>query len=489
MHTRALLASVGGSSNGLFQLIYTTSTSTSSSCSHLLLKMEMDLSHNIQNDHLITNTNTKSSSSQYTTSSNLLSALGLANVEVEFNDSDAVQLGTSKNSSGGTKGILNSLSKSIKKDLLQAQNKLQLQLQVSKNEVNDNNEKSSLYAVLETKKRSRQYLDVSSDSFEPFMKRLQTSTSTQLLASDWEMVKVLLHTNSISLVEHSTLLPMAYEAQRLDVILSIAQFGADLTESDAVLFLKLCAALPPSCLDRYQYKDGVLSFKPPVQQQQLSQQPSQTLLVNGLNHSATDTPSKTKGKTSKTKDKSKMNTTTDTVTTVATTNTKTGKNSHKNNDTMTCTPLIALQLVVQAILQRASAFSLVVLVDALKTLSVSFCSLLIRVFIEFIHGNDYVFTSYNSYILQDDMIKRAVVWIEALLDSHFATLAMNATLEGHTRRSLVCAMELISSVDVAVDDLELMLGLCTHIRRQIISGVDVRGQQQYSMYEMETLTL
>ena len=70
-------------------------------------------------------------------------------------------------------------------------------------------------------------------------------------------------------------------------------------------------------------------------------------------------------------------------------------------------------------------------------------------------------------VSNDVQVRKIVSWMECLLDSHFSAIALNANHHAPTRVGLRAAMEIVptAQLDDAIDDLETVLGLWTHIFR------------------------
>jgi hypothetical protein len=150
--------------------------------------------------------------------------------------------------------------------------------------------------------------------------------------------------------------------------------------------------------------------------------------------------------------------------------------------------LDVLRCLVAATLRRTSAFSALLLGEAVRLLPLSAAVLLLRVvtyFMRALNGTEALDTAAAT---SDEQMKRAATWAEALLDGHFSALAMHAVAHPATRRALTCAMEAISGAEEAAEQVQSTLGLWTHISRVVHNG----GQQVKpitSLYQVEHLDL
>jgi len=161
-----------------------------------------------------------------------------------------------------------------------------------------------------------------------------------------------------------------------------------------------------------------------------------------------------------------------------------------------------LRALVESTLRRASAFSAILLGEAVRVLPLPCAVLLLQVVTHFVRGlcggpdSDEVSVTpvvdtgkvhLHAYVT-DEEIKRAATWAEALLDGHFSALALHAVGHAGTRRALTYAMGTISGAEDGSELVQSTLGLWTHITRVIHNG----GQQVKpitSLYQVEQLDL
>lgn len=351
----------------------------------------------------------------------------------------------------GSQGILQALSTAERRRITDVEAAIKAQENLS---VSDGDQST----LLGKRRRIRSYMDVPVVAIEAFLGQFifAGSESCVLTSSDWGTLQMLLRTRTISLARYPLLLDMVIVAKRLEVMVDLTCYAPDLSERDAVLMLKVAAAFPQTAMSSYTFHDGSGSKR------RLQYTPSDRN-VKELNSS----------KKRKTKEKQIMN-----------------LGEPLPNDTSS--PLLALILTMESVLMRTGAFSAMALVDAVRPVSADFSALLLRVLVHIVQNGCCLRESnaLDSQLLvsSDDILDRAVTWMEALLDAHFSALALNMSCHIATRRSLFCAMNLVSSVGMAVPELEGILGLCAHIRRQVVSGLDL-SNKQYSVYVTETLSL
>ena len=152
------------------------------------------------------------------------------------------------------------------------------------------------------------------------------------------------------------------------------------------------------------------------------------------------------------------------------------------------------------ILQRTSSYTAIMLFDVVKPLSTKFTTIIIRVLLYYIMNNDILMNSVgndintsnthnNMYLSHDEIIKRAIIWVEALLDSHFINMSYNLNLDKFMYFNIYNILHTISVMDNTVDDIESLLGLCSHVKRQIRNTAIVNKSNSYSIYETEELFL
>lgn len=242
-------------------------------------------------------------------------------------------------------------------------------------------------------------------------------------------------------------------------------------------------------------------------------------------------PSLTPGK--KTKSKQKKDKAADETSAVTVTNSNSSDNSSSNSsysssNSSSVTRMELLQTMIQLVIKRTASFSSLLLSEAVRQLSPHVAALFLNIFAQYLDGlctinsnsssnsgvnsnsvvknnaknsvadnsginsignNNSVGNNNSNYIDSNDAeVRRAIVWIESLLDGHFTSFAINATISMTTRRALTNVMEIIGKVDDAITDIEECIGLWTHVNRIVRHGGEpVRPIT--TLYSVETLSI
>ena len=147
-----------------------------------------------------------------------------------------------------------------------------------------------------------------------------------------------------------------------------------------------------------------------------------------------------------------------------------------------------LRCVVLASLRRSSAFSAILLGEAVRLLSLPTAVVLLRILSYFLQTLSEHGAQIDNISVADEQLKRAATWVEALLDGHFSGLALHAIGHASTRRALMQAMNVVTGAAEAAEHVQGALGLWTHISRVVHNG----GQQVKpitSLYQVEQLDL
>jgi hypothetical protein len=184
------------------------------------------------------------------------------------------------------------------------------------------------------------------------------------------------------------------------------------------------------------------------------------------------------------------------------------KNSRKSRGgsevsvaTSAVTAIELLRALVEATLRRSSAFSSVLLGEAVRLLPLSGAVLVLRVVTLLMRGLCHSSSSFPSATtpagasqsmstnLPDEQIKRAITWIEAVLDGHFSAMALHAVSSASTRRALMLAMETVNGVEDATEGVQAALGLWTHIDRVVHHGGQQVNRALTTLYQVESLAL
>ena len=181
-----------------------------------------------------------------------------------------------------------------------------------------------------------------------------------------------------------------------------------------------------------------------------------------------------------------------------------------------CSPLVYLQLVAHALLRRRSSFSTTLLVEMSRRLTTSFACVLLRIFLLYADGitceeifglsprdmnRNMIPTSnvvisrlsielrnMNALVSETELTRRAVIWVQAILDGHFAAIALNAYADTLTRQTLLRAMKIVGAAESSEAFLETAIGVCHHVMRHAKYG-GVFKANKFDMYEVETLVI
>ena len=263
-----------------------------------------------------------------------------------------------------------------------------------------------------------------------------------VLSSDWDMLKVLLRTGTISLTAHPLLPRMAAGANRADVLTHILLLAPDLSETIAVRILCLCGSLPEIAMQmlRVNLDTGLLQWGQSVPGPKI---PSAV---------ATEAAETTKGRKKK-----------GAVSEASYSHSAASVPGSEKNDTRTviATPLLLMRSAVECLLCRHDAFSSVLLAEAFRTeLSPGVAALLLRLCVHLLRGLTLVQTVVptarsstdqkqqqqqpqksrfahdsggNIHLgqLYDEQVRRAVVWAESLIDAHFPGTTSRITNSSH----------------------------------------------------------
>ena len=92
--------------------------------------------------------------------------------------------------------------------------------------------------------------------------------------------------------------------------------------------------------------------------------------------------------------------------------------------------IVLLQEMMHSCLSRESAYSPVLLSEAVRdALSPEMAASLLRIFASILGGlcsdDAAAAISWSRWIVLDEHVKRAVSWMEAILDGHFSAIALN----------------------------------------------------------------
>ena len=314
----------------------------------------------------------------------------------------------------------------------------------------------------------------------------------QILPSDWDALRTVLHTGTISISKHPLLIPIAAKMGRADILQTISLYCPDLTEIETVNLLNHVALIPTTTMNilRVDKQSGVVVW-------------GKEKVSDDDNGGDVSTGSK----------KRKA------VTAVS-------PPSH----------FYLLTAIIRSILNRSEGYSSILLSEAVRRgMDVFSASILLRILafmLKDIFIIDSISDSMNGYfvesgLLGENMITQAITWAESIIDAHFPSLALALTAsldarktsisadtnantktksihikdiqdnarQASSRISIVKTIDAVANIDEATHEIENLMGtweqvLVTH---QNASRCDKKGRTINSapigMYSQETLYL
>ena len=247
-----------------------------------------------------------------------------------------------------------------------------------------------------------------------------------LSATEWALVQRLVSEGLVSLGSCRSLLSAAAACKQRSLLVDMARNVPDLDERDSLLLLRLILSL-----------DDEVFLLPTSQLA-----PVTTILEQQAMKAA---PKKGKKKTESLPVAS----------------------DHKTSPA--AARLLVVQSLLRALLERATAFSGVMLTAVAKTiLSPTMAVFLLRqlslLLREYCTGTSGM-SEAVSQSLTEEQVRRAVVWAEALLDSHFSAIAIHAHSDAATRLALRGLLEILAAAGDGVEPLESALAACSHAHR------------------------
>lgn len=294
----------------------------------------------------------------------------------------------------------------------------------------------------ENKKRFIQ-LDIPLDISMSFSNRIQ-SEKPDLKLSDWDLVRALLKSQTFSLSQSPSLVSQAMDAGRLDILLDVARSCQDLSEKGAVGLLVFTVSVPHTVLVRWGLSKGLLvptyakEKSAPVAKSKKEVEPVE---VNG-------------------------------------------KVFEK------VTSIHLLQLMAKALIQRKSAFVSIRLSEVIMQIPPMTAITILKVFMQFSDGicNEASDASYYNEDFTDKEIRRSLCWSQAILDSHYSSITLNAISHPETRKALVGMADTLRDIDKANDVLDSLNALWSHVTRP--SGLKkAGGLGEVKVYGVEVLRL
>jgi len=309
--------------------------------------------------------------------------------------------------------------------------------------------------------KGKVYLDVPSSDVQIFLETLKVSLENEnhLTPTEWNQFRTVVCSGTFSIVSYPTLLQAILSQHRIDVLLSVAQYAPDLTEYQAVAFIKYVVNLSEESLNQYALQqDGTINYSVAT---------------------STETKSKKTKKGGKTASASEAST--------------------SSTDGPRPDALILLRSLIDALIARQfGSFNTDLLAAATKHLKSSLTCLLLRIFAILIRG----LGSYNDdteqegnfsshFVMSDNKMCRAVSWIEALLDCHFSEFSLKGESNTHIKNSLSRINLTLAHAEKAIDNVESALGMCTHLIRMQKCSSDglVRSAAPTGMYQLEKVLI
>mmetsp|Transcript_18097 Transcript_18097/g.17416 ORF Transcript_18097/g.17416 Transcript_18097/m.17416 type:complete len:603 (+) Transcript_18097:88-1896(+) len=200
-------------------------------------------------------------------SGSLCNALG----RLSSNEDNAVPLKTSKKTNKLIQeSILNSLPKNIKENLEKIQKNIEKSYQeyvnfdtnlISNKKRNidkvdaNGDEGIDQFLVLKALKKSMNkfYFDIPQAAAQAFLGQFEalqtTGSESSPLESDWDMMKIMIHSGVVSLSKNKHLIYQASDAQRFDILTLIARYVPDLSERAAIRILRTSACAHEESLE------------------------------------------------------------------------------------------------------------------------------------------------------------------------------------------------------------------------------------------------
>lgn len=402
--------------------------------------------------------------------------------------------------SGGK--VLSSLSGPVKRKLKQAKDAYDAQLAWEQSAdcslVQENDDPTLRYNA----KRSRPfYLDIPEDASKAFLSRFEAANVADLLASDWDIVKVHIRSGGLSMATNPSFTRQAMLANRLDVLAMAIQYVSDFTEVDCVRVLTACLCLPDDVItDRLCVTDGTITWGRPSTTDNIA------ILATIATSFPTPTPTPTRTPTATPAQ-------TPTPTPTVKKKRKNRKDSPRAADFFTDLPgddsmdrdssstgvmqsLLTLvrSLFESAILAREAAYSSMLLGEAIRNeLSPSAAAFCLRVTLHLTKGLCAPTPLCAPPIhlgrrFNEKHIGRAVTWMEALIDGHFSTTVLNASVHSPTRAALTRALYTVQEAENAAIELQDVLGLWVHLHRVVFNQGVIGARPAEGLYQLETLS-
>jgi hypothetical protein len=310
----------------------------------------------------------------------------------------------------------------------------------------DHHHRASVDAVMSVTEAATKTIKKFLRAFEKFLQAQPAATAnSQTHASQWDAAKKVLTTGVFSVsAEYAGIVAAALNGCRLDVVMHIAAYDNQLSESLAVSLLNYVVSLTPEVVAAWTINDDGKCV--------LEDKSSSTSAAQ----SATATPSK---RTRKVRSASED----------LTASQADGSSNQRY--------LQLLNALITALVNRRQGFSKVLLTEALNSkLSPNFAIFLLHSLSHRLNTNNSVATSSRQSSTNDGELKRIVSWMECILDAHMSAIAINAQHNEHTRKVLASMLSTQAASTTAsmlspamlednIDTLEELSGVWQHIVR------------------------
>ena len=154
--------------------------------------------------------------------------------------------------------------------------------------------------------------------------------------------------------------------------------------------------------------------------------------------------------------------------------------------------LTILRAVVESILARGSAFPSVLLSDAVKYFTVEEAAIVMQILAAMLKGISSSTTSKEYFHLLGDFFdlhaRRAIEWMEAIVDGHFTSLALQVVSNQSVYHAVLNAIKVSKDAQEAMENTTEVLGLSAHLHR-ILTRKGEHIQPVVGVYQLEQIVL
>lgn len=153
-----------------------------------------------------------------------------------------------------------------------------------------------------------------------------------------------------------------------------------------------------------------------------------------------------------------------------------------------------LRVVIESILHRRAKFSTAIISEAVQVIPPKQCALIIRVAaltmldmcsMTLCHRQPLNLLEYYG----DDQLVRAIEWVEAIMDSHFASFALEAAQASDIRKALKTLVHLCGQADRALETVENVIGELCEIMNNSNKVQQSLLQRNQGIYSIDILRL